>query len=200
MFGRFVKITVIATVVILSVFILPSKALADTLPSPEYVKECQMFGSSSPQCLQAAKDIYYKAKFEEKTGIKLGSVFDFISLFIINIVIELIAAIIYIAIRKQNSASYFRLLIAVVVANIITYPIFYIITESLSLSLPIYGFLVMFLEIIIVFFEAFLIFRINKKYFDFKKSFYLSITTNLSSILIGGFVYSLLLNLAFSNL
>lgn len=167
----------------------PNKALADILPSPKYLQECQKYGDDSSQCRQAQQEIYNEYQFERSTGINFDSFSYFIVLFMINIVVELIIAVSYLLIRHKKSFGYLKPLVAVALANLISYPIFFLSYKYLVLDTSKYLIYVVFIEIAVVFFEALIIYLINKKKMDFAQSLWLSLVTNIATILLGfGFI------------
>lgn len=105
----------------------------------------------------------------------------FAILFFSNLIIELLSGFIYLAIRKAKGFGYKLPIIAIVVANIISYPVFYLLTylfanNFLSVAL---------MEVGVVAFESLVIWLICRKKMNYTQSLLLSVIINVSSILIG---------------
>lgn len=115
---------------------------------------------------------------------------------IMNTLVELVVAIIFVSIAKFENKK--RVNFSVLLANIISYPIFilslkYIYHNPFNLmpyekyNIFFQSSLVLF-EICVVLLEAFIIYYLNKNSLSYKKSFLLSFFTNLVTFIIGYFI------------
>lgn len=122
-------------------------------------------------------------------------VFSFIYAVILTICIELAVLIIFL--KKWNLKKWKTLILAVVLANLVSIPLVWIIilffAEVLS-SFFVYGALIAIIvgEAFAIVFEAYFVRWMNKKVISLKKAFILSVVMNVASFVIGGTILALL--------
>ena len=112
------------------------------------------------------------------------------SLFL-TLVIEIIVA--FILIRLWKLKSWKKLILSVLLANIISLPIVWLISIGLFTLLSLAALIIA--EAFAFVFEAYFLFWLNKKELSLKKSFILSIAMNAASMIIGGFIVVVLLGM-----
>ena len=110
----------------------------------------------------------------------------------ITLLLEMITALLFAIIIKISK----KIIISVLIANLISFPIVCFVFPSLSSSYIVSAFTAFLLsEIFAIVFEASFIYHTNKKRISFKKSFLLSILINLVSLFIGYFILASILGL-----
>jgi len=102
----------------------------------------------------------------------------FIIALIVTLIVEFLAALIFINIYKLPKKILWAILI-----NIITVPLLWYVAPKFSFEYSIY-----FYELLIIIFEGLFIYLFFKNIINFKKAIFLSIIINLSSIIFGGFI------------
>jgi len=108
---------------------------------------------------------------------------------ILTLVLELIVALIFLSVAKISK----KILFSVLVANVISLPIVWFVFPLLKI-IPI---AILLGEIFAFVFEAYFIHLLNKELITLKRSFILSLVMNLTSWIIGGFIFSFLSALFF---
>ena len=126
---------------------------------------------------EGSANIYETTSFLENDMVLL-----FIQALIITLILELLIG--YVFLRKLR--EYKRILGTIVIANIISLSIVWLIVDSigvsaLSITLPVS-------ELFVMFFETYFIYFLNKKLISLKKSFKVSVVMNLFSLFIGGLI------------
>lgn len=127
----------------------------------------------------------------------------FIGALLLTIAIELIVSIIFLKRWKISSKKWRKPLLTVVIADIISVPlvwiIFFCIVAMLAAFFQSWSILIAITiaEAFAVVFEAYALFRFNKKILPLKRAFILSIVMNLASCIIGGVILTGLLSLIY---
>ncbi len=109
------------------------------------------------------------------------NIIPFLIALILTLVLELIVALIYLSSTKISK----KVLISVLIANVISLPIVWVIFSLLKIM----SFVILLGEIFVFVFEGYFIHLPNKDVLPLKKSFVLSIFMNLTSLIIGGFIF-----------
>jgi hypothetical protein len=105
----------------------------------------------------------------------------FVIALILTIILEFIAAIIFLVITKTS----FRVLVFVPIASLISLPVVWFVFPLIRIPAIL---IILSAEIFAVLFEGYFIFLFNKKIISLKKSLILSLIINLTSFIIGGFI------------
>jgi len=103
----------------------------------------------------------------------------------ITIILELLVG--YAFVRKIK--NYKRIIISIVIANLISVPIVWLVMTYAEVSLQTISLILS--EAFAMIFETFFIYLINRKLISFKRTLIMSITMNLVSFLIGSFMLAL---------
>lgn len=111
---------------------------------------------------------------------------NFIYALLITIILELIAALIYL----RKNTKYKNILKTIIVANLISLPIVWFIIPQLTTIILLRG---VFSELFAFLFEAIIIYYLNQKYLTLKQSVILSLIMNASSFIIGGKILQLII-------
>jgi len=111
-----------------------------------------------------------------------GQLLPFAGALILTIILELLASLIFVSIRKLPK----KILAYVLLANIISLPIVWFLFPLIKF--PAIGIIVV-SEIFAILFESWFIYFLGKKIISFKQSFILSIINNLVSLVIGGLIF-----------
>lgn len=106
---------------------------------------------------------------------------NFFFALILTFILELIVALIFLSIAKISK----KVLISVLVANVISLPLVWFVFPLLKI-IPL---AILLGEIFAFVFEGYFIHLLNKEIISLKKSFILSILMNLTSLIVGGFIF-----------
>lgn len=110
---------------------------------------------------------------------------QFIIALLLILIIEIIVAFVFISVKGISK----KLLISVLIANIISFPIIWFIFRLLRMGPLDY----LFGQIFAFVFEAYFIYLLNKQIITLKRAFVLSLAINLASLIIGGVISWLLM-------
>jgi len=117
---------------------------------------------------------------EKFTPFYFGSFFKALS---VTLLLELLVTLLYLNLRRLPKK---RVLLSIFLANMISLPTIWFAFPFLKMG-GVIGLLII-PEIFVILLEAFLIFRLNKNTFTFKKALIFSLILNLVSLLVGGFI------------
>jgi hypothetical protein len=136
---------------------------------------------------------------EENTSTSLWV--SFILALALTIIIEIIVLIIFLKKWKIKDKKWKNPIITLIIANIITVPLVWILFFSLVtiftniLSIAGIFFALLIVEVFAFVFEAYFIYWLNKKIINLRNSFILSLAMNLASFIVGGITLTIILSL-----
>lgn len=151
------------------IVLTPAKAMADISPYPNKILICENSGTEANQCNYGP---------------------PFIIILLINILVELAIGAAYLLRSSNKRLGLRKPLAAILLANIITYPLFYLFSINfVDFYFPdmimLYILFIVVAEVIIILTEALIIFLINKKEMNYNKALILSTLTNIATIILG---------------
>lgn len=114
---------------------------------------------------------------------------QFIFAVVLTLIIELLAAWLYLKNRIEDKKNRFKILLTVAAGSLITLPVVWFVIPMMSILLGLYTYYVYIViagEAFAVLFEGWLIYFVNKNVIPFKEALTLSLVINICSYFIGG--------------